>query len=334
MVYTIYYISLSFLFSLIMHKSIRLWTDLPSEVENDTLYRQGHSGGAMATDTFTMSAPFSPPVDPPKNIVSLIFTILRKYKPKDLTEFRQAVTDDTWTLICVKLQERTISKLQNFIALAALERVEDESNTMEVPLRMAADVAISYDFVSEYLDQLFENNRIDLRQFLMDLFTVLNKKHFKKNTFRIWGVPDSGKSMILRAIANQYYANIQGVSGCASDFYFADMVRKSLILLEELWVIPTTCDDFKSLFSGYPFQVAVKHSNRRETIERTPVLVTGNHSTYGKGYLDSTDEDALQRRTYSYYFSAEFKCPVELYDPIICRYLLVNYDKLVLDSIV
>ena len=47
-----------------MHKSNRVWTDLPSEVENDTLYRQGHSGGAMATDTFTMSVPFSPPVDP------------------------------------------------------------------------------------------------------------------------------------------------------------------------------------------------------------------------------------------------------------------------------
>ena len=216
--------------------------------------------------------------------------------------------------------------------MAALERVEDESNTMEVPLRMAADIAIGYDFVSEFLDQLFENNNINLRLFLKDLFTVLNKKHFKKNTFRIWGVPDSGKSMILRAIANQYYANIQGVSGCASDFYFADMVRKSLILLEELWVIPTTCDDFKSLLSGYSFQVAVKHSNRRETIERTPVLVTGNHDTYGKGYLDSTDEDALQRRTFSYYFSAEFHCPVELNDPVICRYLLYNYDKLVLDS--
>ena len=104
MVYSVYYITRSFLISLTMHKSIRLWHDLPSEVENDTLYRQGHSGGAMATDTFTMSVPFSAPVDPPKNIVSLIFTILRKYKPKDLSEFRQAVTDDTWTLICVKLQ--------------------------------------------------------------------------------------------------------------------------------------------------------------------------------------------------------------------------------------
>ena len=286
----------------------------------------------MATPTFTLSALEPPPMATPKNIFSVIFDILRKYKPKDLSEFRQCVTDDTWTLICVKLQERTISKLQNFIALAAIDRVEDESNTMEVPLRMAADHTLGYDFLSEFLDLLFTNNRIDLRMFLKDLFTVLNKKHHKKNTFRIWGVPDSGKSRILRAIANQYYANIQGVSGSASDFYFADMVRKSLILLEELWVIETTCDDFKSLLSGYSFQVAVKHSNRRETIERTPVLVTGNHDSYGKGYLNSTDEDALQRRTYSYYFGAEFKCPVKLSDDVICKYLLYNYDKLVLDS--
>ena len=109
------------------------------------------------------------------------------------------------------------------------------------------------------------------------------------------------------------------------------MVHKSLILLKELWVIDNTCDDFKSLLSGYPFQVAVKHSNHRETIERTPVLVTGSHDMYGKGYLTSTDEDALQRRTYSYYFGTEFKCPVKLSDDAIC-YLMYNYDKLVLDS--
>ena len=320
-----------FFLSLTMQKSNREWHDL-SLNDDDTLYRQGLLGSAMATPTFTLQPIEPAPMPIPKNIHSTIMKICIKYKPKDLSEFRQAISDDTWILICVKLQERTISKLQNFIALACLEHVEEESQSMEVPLRMAGSHALGYCFFSDYLDELFDRNNIDTRTFLKDLFTVLNKKHFKKNTFRIWGVPDSGKSMILRAIANQYYANIQGVSGCASDFYFADMVRKSIILLEELWVIPTTVDDFKSLLSGYSFQVAVKHSNRRETIERTPVLVTGNHSSYGKGYLDSTDEDALQRRTYSYYFGAEFNCPVKLSDDVICYYLHYNYDKLVLDS--
>ena len=134
----------------------------------------------------------------------------------------------------VSIQERTISKLQNFIALACLDRVEEESGAMEVPLRMAASHALGYCYVDDYLDALFTNNHIDTRCFLKDLFTVLNKGHYKKKTFHIWNVPDSGKSLILRAIINQYYANIQGVSGSASDFYFADMVRKSLILLEEL----------------------------------------------------------------------------------------------------
>ena len=314
-----------------MHKSNREWHDL-SVNDYEPLYRQGLLGVSLGTPTFTMSAIEPASMAIPKNIYSTIMNICIKYKPKDLSEFRQCISDDTWILICVKLQERTISKLQNFIALACIERVEEESRAMEVPIRMAGSHALGYCFYDDYLDKLFIDNGIDTRYFLKDLFTVLNKKHFKKNTFRIWGEPDSGKSLILRAIANQYYANIQGVSGSASDYYFADMTRKSLILLEELWVIPGTCDDFKSLLSGYSFQVAVKHSNRRETIERTPVLVTGNHSCYGKGYLESIDEEALQRRTYTYVFKTEFKCPVKLSDDVICYYLHYNYDKLVLDS--
>ena len=196
-----------------MHKSNREWHDLSVRKDDDTLYRQGHSGGAMATPTFTLSAIEPAPMAIPKNIYSTIMNICIKYKPKDLSEFRQCISDDTWILICVKLQERTISKLQNFIALACLQRVEEESGSMEVPLRMAADHALGYHLFDDYLDALFTNNHIDTRSFLKDLFTVMNKGHFKKNTFRIWGVPDSGKSLILRAVANQYYANIQGVSG-------------------------------------------------------------------------------------------------------------------------
>ena len=46
---------------------MREWHDL-SCVDDETLYRQGNSGGAVATPTFTMSALEPPPMATPKTI--------------------------------------------------------------------------------------------------------------------------------------------------------------------------------------------------------------------------------------------------------------------------
>ena len=243
-------------------------------------------------------------------VMARLYLVIKKHGVTSIRDFYDKCGEAEWMYFATKLQEKMISKVNSMISIVNYGVVKfQKDRPMAVLGKYVFERKNMMDLqdASLVLDEHFRKNSIDPASFVEDLFKVLRQDEYKMNTFRITGAPDTGKSLILRAVVEPFIANIQGVSGCASEFYFADMVNKSVILLEELWVTDATADDFKSLLSGYPFQVAVKHSNHRETILRTPVLVTSNHAEFGKGYLNPTDEEALGRRCYTYRFDVKFE---------------------------
>ena len=127
-----------------------------------------------------------------------------------------------------------------------------------------------------------------------------------KNTIRLVGPSNTGKSVIAKAIVEPFLYYSATMSGCAGEHYFGAMVNKSIILIEELWVIPSTADDYKTILSGYPIHVNKKHITEREELSETPIIVTSNHVQWGRGHISGIDEVALNNRTFTFNLCTPF----------------------------
>lgn len=161
--------------------------------------------------------------------------------------------------------------------------------------------------VSE-IEEIFKINNIDCKEFASCVKNILQEKHFKINALRIWGVPNSGKSLIVRLITEKFYTYYGTNTGSMSEFFYGAMVNKSLIVIEELWIVPSNVDDFKTIFSGYSIDINQKHVTERQRLLRTPLFITSNHEKHGKGHLSMMDEEAINRRMYNFKF-------VHLFEP-------------------
>lgn len=151
---------------------------------------------------------------------------------------------------------------------------------------------------------------------------ILQQTYKKKNTLFIHGCVDSGKSMIAQAIVEPFVSYRGTMSGSTGEHYFDDMLQKSIMLIEEGWVLQALADDYKSILSGYPLSLNLKHIQRRSKLLRTPVIVTSNYGQLGRNYLRNIDEMALQARCVKYNIKRKFNSEKILTNKAIIQWLL------------
>ncbi len=149
---------------------------------------------------------------------------------------------------------------------------------------------------------LTDVNKDDLKK---DIESILMCKDPKINALRFNGKSNCGKSLIAGAICEALVYFSATMCGCAGEFYFGGMINKSIILLEELWVVPATCDDYKTILSGFPLHINKKHETARQILERTPCIITSNYKQWGRGFLSPIDEKALNNRAFQYELNTE-----------------------------
>lgn len=154
--------------------------------------------------------------------------------------------------------------------------------------------------VCKILNKHLTNNGIPSYKFKCTIRQWLNMIHPKKATLHLVGAIDAGKSMIAQAIVEPFIVYRGTMSGCDGEHYFDDLCNKSIAILEEIFVLPKTADDYKTIFSGYPLAINRKHEKARARIFPTPCIVTGNYEQFGRGYLPQMDELALSSRCYNF----------------------------------
>ena len=159
-----------------------------------------------------------------------------------------------------------------------------------------------------WVERIFACNGIIVEDFIQALKMILNAEDPKVRTLRLIGPPNTGKSLITQAIADFFNTCYLSNTGSASEFYFNDAINRSLIVLEEVFIVPATVDDFKSVFSGYRLGVNIKQKQTRQILEGVPCIVTGNTGLFGKGFLGGVDEEALNRRCITFHLT----CPLDL----------------------
>lgn len=159
----------------------------------------------------------------------------------------------------------------------------------------------------EAFNKIFLANNIDVMGFSEKLMSVLTKRENKINCIRLIGVPNSGKTLIGNCIVKPFICCYMNNHGSENEFFLSNMLNKSIILCEELYVTTATCEDFKSILGGQPIDISKKF-NEKQMLSRTPVILTSNHKLFGRNHLGTIDEQALALRCHTFEFTAEV-CP-------------------------
>lgn len=158
----------------------------------------------------------------------------------------------------------------------------------------------------EEFDRIFSSQNIDPAMFAKHLKTVLEKTENKINAMRFIGVPDSCKTLLSNCIVEPFIVCRMNNHGSENEFFMSNMLNKSIIQCEELYITIATAEDFKSVLGGQSIDIAKKF-NEKQLLQRTPVIITSNYERFGRGHIPPTDENALAIRCYTYRFSYKVK---------------------------
>nr|QTE03938.1 MAG: nonstructural protein 1 [Turdus hortulorum Iteradensovirus] len=173
--------------------------------------------------------------------------------------------------------------------------------------------------ISEFSDLNVTDKK---REFVTDLWDVLEKKVPKKNTFQIISPPSAGKNFLLDAIF-AFYWNVGMIRNFNKyeSFPLMEAVDKRVNCWNEPNFEPSAEDTIKMILGGDPIKAAYKYESERN-IARTPVIVMSNKNVF-------KINDAFEDRIITYYWDrAEFLRKYrKKVNPLIWPYLVDNYVK-------
>lgn len=161
--------------------------------------------------------------------------------------------------------------------------------------------AAKYEPVDEsykYFIQWCKNQNITPGVLITNTIDVMNKVHNKINTICMTGASNSGKTVMyanpLKAIMR--YVGSIGNRGNESPFIWQDCINTSLICIDECIMNPAHYEDLKAIMGGEPLKAQVKHQGMG-TVQRTPVILTGNSEPW---VLNYDARDAMINRMYQF----------------------------------
>ena len=171
----------------------------------------------------------------------------------DTSTFEKALTHPLFDSVCSKAfaVDKSLEVMQGF--RARYEQIKwDEFD--------GDDSYLSVEVSMRLIRHLLDHHEYGLNQFIDDVWSILTLQRAKTNLLFVHGVPNSGKSFIIRSLAAlyKYSATVQGTTS----FPFMELAHASLGLIEEPSFTDETLQTFKKLAEGTPTEVSVK--NKRD----------------------------------------------------------------------
>lgn len=231
-------------------------------------------------------------------------------KSRSTSELYDNCTFQDWQrIICIPNYHELIkSAIELYIKyLLDIQRVD----LWDYAMNECKNIEINNEQYNE-IKKIFYINNVDPFEFATNIKLWMKCSLNKKNGFRITGEFDSGKSLIATSICYPFVKCHMNNHGSENEFFLSNMLNKSLILCEELFVTPATCEDMKSILGGAPIDISKKF-NEKQILKRTPTFCTSNHKLFGRGFLNPIDENALAIRCFNYTFTHRFtpSCLIE-----------------------
>lgn len=257
-----------------------------------------------------------------KHAINLIY----KYHCRSISELYDKCTNDEWAVFVYQNNPH----FEKDINLALDLYVKD---CLSLQRRNPWEWLISFqDFKIEEEYELltwFCAQNINPERFVEAVHDVLNSKEFKKNSLKLWGISNSGKTFIARLLCKYFVCALVDNHASEQPFFFSNFLNKSIILIDELYVTSATCEAYKSILGGAPIDVDKKF-NHKQLLQRTPVIITSNFKKFGRGHLPQIDEDAFETRCYMFNCDTIYKPKVTVTGPAFAHLMhwLSNKDML------
>lgn len=143
--------------------------------------------------------------------------------------------------------------------------------------------------------KFFEYQSIDVIKFATFFWAWLYGKTGRRNVLRLLGSPGTGKSTLASIIARPFICEYFTMPNLRGEFKWEGMLNKELIVWEEPLIVADTAQDCKRIMAGDNITVPAKYKGR-QTLIRTPILMTTNHQNIMTGTQRIEDERALQER--------------------------------------
>lgn len=224
------------------------------------------------------------------------------YRTQSYCDFIDKVPSDEYFDLYMRISQKmvvaTISNAHSIVSSYML--AEERKNRLQWLLQFARPNPEH----EGILDRIFEVNGVNKGEWVSDLCKVLMECDNKKNTLFMCGAPNSGKTLLCRLICESFTCGYISLQGCAGVFYFESALNKSILGIDELWVIPGNADTWKNILAGDEFDCPKKNMSEQR-MARTPCIITSNFSQLGRGFLDKIDEAAFRTRMYSYRFTRD-----------------------------
>lgn len=140
-------------------------------------------------------------------------------------------------------------------------------------------------------------NNINPNEFVINVLSVMEKKHPKKNCLYLQGESNSMKSTIARSIMGM--VPIAGQQMQSREFGYPECVNANVIWAEECYTTQDIINDIKRIWEGSETMINVKNKNGINLV-RTPVIACGNYEP--RKYVPD-EKSTLLNRCFHYKFS-------------------------------
>lgn len=141
-----------------------------------------------------------------------------------------------------------------------------------------------------------------IKNFILNLFKVVERKSGKRNVFAVIGKSNSGKSQLMETFVRAYFGNCFGTptNNPRSGFPWGNCINCRVLLWEEPYILDDNYEDFKKIGGGQATTVDVKYQSHCE-LEPTPVIVTSNKPlTHSLSIADMSKQEEVKNRCYTY----------------------------------
>lgn len=140
--------------------------------------------------------------------------------------------------------------------------------------------------------------KIDHRNFILNILNVLDKCKKKKNTLYFWGAPNSGKTCVTQSLQRAAYFYGEVNQGTASYiFMWQDCINKRLIVINKPHFDAAMIEQLKIILKG-PGTFVHKKMSSDEYLRPTPVIMTLN--TYVWSLFPGSKNAILSRLIHLY----------------------------------
>lgn len=230
--------------------------------------------------------------------------LVRKTESRSISELYDKCSYDDWLKVCEYQNYHELIKTALELYIKHNLDIQRE-NLGKYALKKYSSMTID-PIQQKELRYIFLMQKVDPKIFCRNLIELLKKQHFKKNCLRIWGCINSCKTLIANCITEPFIKCYMNNHGSENEFFMSNMLNKAIIHCEEIYITIATAEDFKSVLGGQPIDIAKKF-NEKQTLSKTPVIITSNYYKFGRGHLSVLDECALRERCYDYNFDTEYK---------------------------